>query len=113
MYNSKECSQTSITEKLSLPKQTICSILDNLEKKGYIKEKINTEDKRNKIITLTKKGITFAEPILKDLEKMDIKMLKCLSAEEIKKYIESQKNLLSLWKIILTINILNFNQLLL
>ncbi|PCG20088.1 MarR family transcriptional regulator [Brachyspira sp. G79] len=94
IYNSKECSQTSITEKLSLPKQTICSILDNLEKKGYIKKKINAEDKRNKIITLTKKGITFAEPILKDLEKMDIKMLKCLSAEEIKTYIEPQKKLI-------------------
>ncbi|MBW5410008.1 MarR family transcriptional regulator, partial [Brachyspira hampsonii] len=33
IYNSKECVQNSITEKLSVPKQTVCSILDNFEKK--------------------------------------------------------------------------------
>ena len=65
-----------------------------MKRDRYIKKKINSDDKRNKIITLTKKGITFAEPILKDLEKMDIKMLKCLSAEEIKTYTEPQKKLI-------------------
>ena len=33
IYNSKECMQNTITEKLSVPKQTVCSILDNFEKK--------------------------------------------------------------------------------
>lgn len=94
IYNNKECQQNLISEKLSVPKQTICSVLDNLENKGYIKKKVNNEDKRNKLISLTKKGLTFAEPILKDLEKLDIKMLKCLSEEEIRNYVESQKKLI-------------------
>ncbi|EKV56841.1 MarR family winged helix-turn-helix transcriptional regulator [Brachyspira hampsonii] len=95
IYNSKECVQNSITEKLSVPKQTVCSILDNFEKKGYIKKKVNPKDKRNRLISLTKKGITFAEPILKELEKLDIAMLKCLTEDEIKNYVESQKKLIT------------------
>lgn len=95
IYNSKECLQNTITEKLSVPKQTVCSILDNFEKKGYIKKKINPEDKRNRLISFTKKGLTFAEHILKDLEKLDVAMLKCLSAEEIKNYVEPQKKLIT------------------
>ena len=44
IYDNKECVQSTITEKLSIPKQTVCSILDNFEKKGYIKKKVNNED---------------------------------------------------------------------
>ena len=33
IYNSKECIQNNLAEKLALPKQTVCSILDNFEKK--------------------------------------------------------------------------------
>ncbi len=95
IYNTEECVQNTITEKLSVPKQTVCSILDNFEKKGYIKKKINPKDKRNRIITLTKKGTSFAEPILKELEKLDIGMLKCLSDDEIKNYVDIQKKLMS------------------
>ncbi len=95
IYSSKECVQNTITERLSVPKQTVCSILDNFEKKGYIKKKINPQDKRNRLISLTKKGNTFAEPILKELEKLDISMLKCMSENEIRNYIESQKKLIA------------------
>ena len=95
IYNTEECVQNTITEKLSVPKQTVCSILDKFEKKGYIKKKINPKDKRNRIITLTKKGTSFAEPILKELEKLDIGMLKCLSDDEIKNYVDIQKKLMS------------------
>lgn len=41
IYNSKECIQNNLAEKLALPKQTVCSILDNFEKKGYVKREIN------------------------------------------------------------------------
>ncbi|WP_300369261.1 MarR family transcriptional regulator [Brachyspira sp.] len=95
IYNSEECVQNTITEKLSVPKQTVCSILYNFEKKGYIKKKINPKDKRNRLISLTKKGLSFAEPILKDLEKLDIGMIKCLSKNEVENYVDVQKKLIS------------------
>lgn len=94
IYNSKECIQNTLSEKLSLPKQTVCSILDNFENKGYIERKINPKDKRNRLISLTYKGMEFAKPILKDLENLDKKILKILSDEDIKKYTDCQKDII-------------------
>lgn len=94
IYESKECIQNDLAEKLFLPKQTICSILDNFEKKGYIKRQINPEDKRNRLISLTKKGTIFAKPIIEDLENLDRSVLKCLSDEDIKKYSDCQKEII-------------------
>lgn len=94
IYESKECIQNDLAEKLSLPKQTICSILDNFEKKGYIKRQINPEDKRNRLISLTKKGTIFAKPIIEDLENLYRSVLKCLSDEDIKKYSDCQKEII-------------------
>ena len=90
----KECIQNDLADKLVLPKQTICSILDNFEKKGYIKREINPKDKRNRLISLTKKGIEFAKPIIEDLENLDKSVLKCLSDEDIKNYVNYQKELI-------------------
>ena len=94
IYESKECIQNDLAEKLSLPKQTICSILDNFEKKGYIKRQINPEDKRNRLISLTKKGTIFAKPIIEDLENLYKSVLRCLSDEDIKKYSDCQKEII-------------------
>ena len=94
IYNNKECIQNDLAEKLSIPKQTICSILDNFEKKGYIKREINQKDKRNRLISLTKKGLEFAKPIIEDLENLDKSVLKCLSDEDIKKYTDCQKEII-------------------
>lgn len=94
IYNSKECIQNTLSEKLSLPKQTVCSILNNFENKGYVERKINPKDKRNRLISLTKKGIEFAKPIISDLENLDKKVLKSLSDEDIKKYTDCQKEII-------------------
>ena len=94
IYNSKECIQNDLADKLALPKQTICSILDNFENKGYIKREINPKDKRNRFVSLTKKGLEFAKPIIEDLENLDKSVLKCLSDEDIKKYTDCQKEII-------------------
>ena len=94
IYNSKECIQNDLADKLALPKQTICSILDNFEKKGYIKREINPKDKRNRFVSLTKKGLEFAKPIIEDLENLDKSILKYLSDEDIKKYSDCQKEII-------------------
>ena len=52
------------------------------------------KDKRNRLISLTKKGIEFAKPIIEGLENLDINMLKCLSDEDIKNYVNYQKELI-------------------
>ena len=90
----ENCTQHLITEKLSVPKQTVCSILDNFEKSGYITKSIDSKDKRNKIITFTEKGIIFAKPILDDLKKLDIELINCLTKEEIDSYLLYQSKIM-------------------
>lgn len=92
--NDKKCIQNDLADKLALPKQTVCSILDNFEKKGYIKREINPKDKRNRFVNLTKKGFEFAKPIIEDLENLEKKLLKSLPDEDVKKYADCQKEII-------------------
>lgn len=92
--NDKKCIQNDLADKLALPKQTVCSILDSFEKKGYIKREINPKDKRNRFVNLTKKGFEFAKPIIEDLENLEKKLLKSLPDEDIKKYADCQKEII-------------------
>ena len=88
--NNNNCTQHLITEKLSVPKQTVCSILDNFEKGGYILKNVDERDKRNKIISFTDKGLSFFTPILEELKKLDIELINCLTEEEIENYLYYQ-----------------------
>ena len=92
--NDKKCIQNDLADKLALPKQTVCSILDGFEKKGYIKREINPKDKRNRFVNLTKKGFEFAKPIIEDLENLEKKLLKSLPDEDVKKYADCQKEII-------------------
>lgn len=59
-----QCTQHFIYEKLFYPKQTVNTILDSFEKKGYISKKISSYDKRNKNSLLTEAGQKYADSIL-------------------------------------------------
>lgn len=71
-----ECTQSLICEKQFLPKQTVNTILDNLEKKGMIIKKISEEDKRTKFILFTQKGRIYAESLLMELYQFEEKAFK-------------------------------------
>ena len=62
-----QCTQRLICEKLCFPKQTVNTILDSFEKKGYILKKISSYDKRNKNIFFTEAGQNYADSILSDM----------------------------------------------
>ncbi len=62
-----QCTQRFICEKLCFPKQTVNTILDLFEKKGYILKKVSSYDKRNKNIFFTETGQNYAESILSDM----------------------------------------------
>ncbi len=46
-----------ITEALHIPKSTLTGIARQLENQGYIKQKINEQDRRRRDLYLTEKGI--------------------------------------------------------
>ena len=62
-----QCTQRFICEKLLYPKQTVNTILDSFEKKGYLSKKVADYDKRNKYIFLTESGQKYADSILSDM----------------------------------------------
>lgn len=84
-----ECTQSQICDKLFLPKQTVSQILSGLEKDGYIFKEVNSNDRRNKIIRFTEKGISFATPILEKLKLAEIEAFNELSQEQRRIIIES------------------------
>jgi len=63
------CTQKSISQSWSMPKQTVNMILKDFEKKGFVELLPLPSDKRNKLIRTTDSGAAFAnEKILKFLD---------------------------------------------
>lgn len=60
----ENCTQRMISERLLLPKQTINTILDGLEKKGLVSREPSETDKRNKLVRLTAAGKVYADTLL-------------------------------------------------
>lgn len=64
---SSECSQISIAEELSLPKQTVGSVLASLKWKGFVKDSVSVEDRRRRLIELTSEGMCFCREKIEPL----------------------------------------------
>lgn len=58
------CTPKQICEFWAIPKQTVNGILRDFERNGYLCITSETEDKRKRILSFTKKGKEFARPIL-------------------------------------------------
>lgn len=65
-----------IADEIGVTRPTVTDALKSLIKKGYIREKVNSEDKRFKILYLTKKGESFLKnSIYKVILKSSLKSL--------------------------------------
>lgn len=83
------CSQNEICDKLCLPKQTVSLILSSLEKKGYISRKLDSKDRRNKVVSFTEQGSKYAKGILEQLKSSEMEALSNMSKEQRRTMIES------------------------
>ena len=73
LYEAKEsCTQKSISQMWSIPKQTVNTILKEFSANGYIELLTDKEDKRNKLITLTPEGNAYAGKIMEALHKREL-----------------------------------------
>ena len=69
-------------EQLHIPKSTLTSIVNRLEKNGYLKRVINTRDKRSFGLVLEQAGIEFAKTYADYQKMIGEKILKGLSEQE-------------------------------
>ena len=69
------CTQKEISQKWCIPKQTINTILKDLEAQGYLKLIAMKQDKRNKQIELTSEGKMFVNMIITQIQEKELHII--------------------------------------
>ena len=93
MKNYGEISMTELCAKLNIEKGSLTSMIDDLNKKGYVYREKNLKDRRKYMIVITEEGkkiaADFTEKLSNDLEAKFFK----LDTDEREKYLEAIETL--------------------
>ena len=99
LYEAKEsCTQKSISQMWSIPKQTINTILKEFSANGYIELSTDQEDKRNKLIVLTPKGNAYAGKIIEALHKRELFAIERMGLDNITRMNDAAERFISLFR---------------
>ena len=99
LYESKEaCTQKSISQKWSIPKQTVNTILKDFIEKGYIELFAAEEDKRNKLLKLTSSGKTYAGKIIEALHEKELFVIKTMGLSNVAKMNDNTELFINLFR---------------
>ena len=83
----KNVTSTDLMAHFDSPKSTISETLSSLEERGYILFEVNPEDRRQKYLRLTEKGLARFEGVLVLFSQAEEKMTEGLSEEDIATYL--------------------------
>lgn len=89
MYLSEVNRQKEMVENYGMPKQTVNTVITELQKKGYIILIPDENDKRSKIIKLTQEGINYANKIVTPLLDCEIRVLKKMGTQRVEMLIDT------------------------
>ena len=78
------CTQKTISQKWCIPKQTINTILKNLEAQGYLELIAMEQDKRNKQIHLTPAGKLFVDTIHTQIQEKELYVIQQMGLARMK-----------------------------
>ena len=99
LYEEKEnCTQKSISQMWSIPKQTVNTILKEFSANGYIELSADKKDKRNKLIMLTPKGNAYAGKIVESLRKRELFAIDQMGLENITRMNNDTELFINLFK---------------
>ena len=99
LYEAEEsCTQKSISQMWSIPKQTVNTILKEFSANGYIELSADKKDKRNKLIMLTPKGNAYAGKIVESLRKRELFAIDQMGLENITRMNNDTELFISLFK---------------
>ena len=99
LYEAKEnCTQKSISQMWSIPKQTVNTILKDFSANGYIELSTDKEDKRNKLIMLTPNGKAYAGKIVEALHKRELFAIDRMGLENITRMNDDTELFISLFR---------------
>lgn len=77
------CTQKQICDSYLLPKQTVNNVITSLKKQGYLMLVSNEKNGREKQITLTDSGKTYAESIMRPLFHIEEQAIRAMGEENL------------------------------
>lgn len=89
IYASEINKQKDIVENYGMPKQTVNTVITDLQRKGYIRLTPDENDKRSKIIILTDEGRRYAENIVNPLLNCEKEVLAKMGKERVEMLIST------------------------
>lgn len=89
IYASEINKQKDIVENYGMPKQTVNTVITDLQRKGYIRLTPDENDKRSKIIILTDEGRRYAENIVNPLLNCEKEVLAEMGKERVEMLIST------------------------
>ena len=93
LHKTGGCTPSYIAQFLSIPKQTVNSLLGRLEKSGMIERLPLEEDKRSCLIRLTEAGSERAGSILRELQDIEYRVFSSFTEEELNMMIDINSRL--------------------
>lgn len=82
MTQKKICIYTGLT------KQTVNSVIKSLKDKGYIELFPGSEDRREKQISLTEKGMAYSEGLLAPLRELEHRVFQIMGSDRVQRMVE-------------------------
>ena len=86
--NDGKATQKEIEDFLKVSHPTVVGLVSRMKENGFVTVTQDTDDRRNKVVTLTDTAIKTGSNMDKVVAGMEAKMLKSLSAEQIKQLTE-------------------------
>ena len=93
LHKTGGCTPSYIAQFLSIPKQTVNSLLGRLEKRGVIERLPLEEDKRSCLVRLTEEGGCWADEMLTELKKIEYRVFSSFTREELEAMIDVNSRL--------------------
>ena len=88
LYISELRTQKDIMQNYEMPKQTINNVIVNLQKQDFIEISSSQNDKRERIVNLTKRGVEYAKAFIADYTAFERKVYQKLGVRKFNKLIE-------------------------
>lgn len=82
IYEVENCTQKILCEDCFMPKQTVNAVVTSFYKKGWIRLEEMAQDRRNKTIHLTEKGLNDTREILENVKENENRAMEQLSESE-------------------------------
>ena len=82
LHREKSISQKELAKWLNVTPPSITSMIKKMEKEGYIARKVDEKDQRVMRLTLTEKGESVIDYVIRTSEELEKKVFKGMSAEE-------------------------------